>query len=67
MKNQDGKYVYVLTADNTVDVRVIWKWGMNKMGMSIMTGLNEGEQLLQQGDLWTRWKGEEFNKYFMCS
>lgn len=22
-ENQDGKYVYVLTADNTVDVRVV--------------------------------------------
>lgn len=31
-ENQDGKYVYVLTADNTVDVRVV-EVGVNKMGM----------------------------------
>lgn len=45
-ENQDGKYVYVLTADNTVDVRVVEVGDEQEGYVSIMTGLNEGEQVI---------------------
>ena len=45
-ENQDGKYVYVLTADNTVDVRVVEVGDEQDEYVSIMTGLNEGEQVI---------------------
>lgn len=45
-ENQDGKYVYVLTADNTVDVRVVEVGDEQDGYVSIMTGLNEGEQVI---------------------
>ena len=46
-ENQDGKYVYVLTADNTVDVRVVEVGDEQEGDVSIMTGLNEGEQVIR--------------------
>ena len=45
-ENQDGKYVYVLTADNTVDVRVVEVGDEQDGYVPIMTGLNEGEQVI---------------------
>lgn len=45
-ENQDGKYVYVLTPDNTVDVRVVEVGDEQDDVVSIMTGLNEGEQVI---------------------
>ena len=45
-ENQDGKYVYVLTPDNTVDVRVVEVGDEQDGVVSIMTGLNEGEQVI---------------------
>ena len=45
-ENQDGKYVYVLTANNTVDVRVVEVGDEQDGYVSIMTGLNEGEQVI---------------------
>ena len=46
MKIKDGKYVYVLTANNTVDVRVVEVGDEQDGYVSIMTGLNEGEQVI---------------------
>ena len=45
-ENQDGKYVYVLTANNTVDVCVVEVGDEQDGYVSIMTGLNEGEQVI---------------------
>lgn len=45
-KNQDGKYVYVVTKDNTVDVRVIETGETVDEYTAILSGLNEGEQVI---------------------
>ena len=45
-ENSDGKYVYVLTENNTVDVRVVEVGDEQDGYVSIMTGLNEGEQVI---------------------
>ncbi len=44
--NSDGKFVYVMTADNTVDVRVV-ETGDEVDGYTAITnGLSEGEQII---------------------
>lgn len=45
-ENQDGKYVYVVTKDNTVDVRVIETGETVDEYTAILSGLNEGEQVI---------------------
>ena len=45
-ENEDGKYVYVLTPDNTIDVRVVEVGDSQDDMVSIMTGLNEGEKVV---------------------
>lgn len=45
-ENQDGKYVYVLTSNNTVDVRVVEVGDTKDDMVSVMTGLNEGEKVI---------------------
>ncbi len=45
-ENKDGKFVYVVTADNTVDVRVV-EVGESVDGYTaILSGLNAGEQII---------------------
>ena len=45
-ENQDGKYVYVLTENNTVDVRVV-EVGINEGDdVAIISGLNEGDKVI---------------------
>lgn len=45
-ENKDGKFVYVVTADNTVDVRVV-EVGESVDGYTaIISGLNKGEQVI---------------------
>lgn len=45
-ENQDGKYVYVVTKDNTVDVRVIETGETVDEYTAILSGLNEEEQVI---------------------
>ncbi len=45
-ENKDGKFVYVVTADNTVDVRVV-DVGEDVDGyVTVMNGLKKGEQII---------------------
>lgn len=45
-ENQDGKFVYIVTEDNTVDIRVV-EVGETKDGYStILNGLNKGEKII---------------------
>lgn len=45
-ENADGKFVYVLTSNNTVDVRVVETGDAQDGVISIMNGLNEGEKVI---------------------
>lgn len=45
-ENKDGKYVYVVTADNTVDVRVVETGDTVDGYTTIISGLSEGEQVI---------------------
>ena len=45
-ENQDGKYVYVLTENNTVDVRVIEVGMTEDDNVAIISGLNEGDKVI---------------------
>ena len=45
-ENQDGKYVYVLTENNTVDVRVIEVGMTEDDDVAIISGLNEGDKVI---------------------
>lgn len=45
-ENQDGKYVYVLTENNTVDVRVVEVGITEGDGVAIISGLNEGDKVI---------------------
>ena len=45
-ENQDGKYVYVLTENNTVDVRVIEVGTTVDDDIAIISGLNEGDKVI---------------------
>ena len=45
-ENQDGKYVYVLTENNTVDVRVVEVGMTEDDDVAIISGLNEGDQVI---------------------
>ena len=45
-ENQDGKYVYVLTENNTVDVRVVEVGIIEGDDVAIISGLNEGDKVI---------------------
>ena len=45
-ENQDGKYVYVLTENNTVDVRVVEIGMTEDDDVAIISGLNEGDKVI---------------------
>ena len=45
-ENQDGKYVYVLTENNTVDVRVVEVGITEGDDIAIISGLNEGDKVI---------------------
>ena len=45
-ENQDGKYVYVLTENNTVDVRVVEVGMTEGDDVAIISGLNEGDKVI---------------------
>ena len=45
-ENQDGKYVYVLTENNTVDVRVFEVGMTEDDDVAIISGLNEGDKVI---------------------
>ena len=45
-ENQDGKYVYVLTENNTVDVRVVEVGTTVDDDVAIISGLNEGDKVI---------------------
>ena len=45
-ENQDGKYVYVLTENNTVDVRVVEVGMTEDDDLAIISGLNEGDKVI---------------------
>ena len=45
-ENQDGKYVYVLTGNNTVDVRVVEVGITEGDDVAIISGLNEGDKVI---------------------
>ena len=45
-ENQDGKYVYVLTENNTVDVRVVEVGMTEEDNVAIISGLNEGDKVI---------------------
>jgi len=45
-ENQDGKYVYVLTENNTVDVRVVEVGIAEGDDVAIISGLNEGDKVI---------------------
>ena len=45
-ENQDGKYVYVLTENNTVDVRVVEVGTIVDDDVAIISGLNEGDKVI---------------------
>lgn len=45
-ENQDGKYVYVLTENNTVDVRVVEVGITEDDDVAIISGLNEGDKVI---------------------
>lgn len=45
-ENQDGKYVYVLTENNTVDVRVVEVGITEGDDVAIIFGLNEGDKVI---------------------
>ena len=45
-ENQDGKYVYVLTENNTVDVRVVEVGMTADDDLAIISGLNEGDKVI---------------------
>ncbi|MDU7787793.1 MAG: biotin/lipoyl-binding protein, partial [Veillonella sp.] len=45
-ENQDGKYVYVLTENNTVDVRVVEVGITECDDVAIISGLNEGDKVI---------------------
>ena len=45
-ENQDGKYVYVLTENNTVDVRVVEVCTTVDDDVAIISGLNEGDKVI---------------------
>ena len=45
-ENQDGKYVYVLTENNTVDVRVVEVGMTEDDNVVIISGLNEGDKVI---------------------
>ena len=45
-ENQDGKYVYVLTENNTVDVRVVEVGMTEDDDVAIISGLNEGDKVI---------------------
>ena len=45
-ENQDGKYVYVLTENNTVDVRVVEVGMTEDDDVAIISGLNEGDNVI---------------------
>ena len=45
-ENQDGKYVYVLTENNTVDVRVVEVGMIEDDNVAIISGLNEGDKVI---------------------
>ena len=45
-ENQDGKYVYVLTENNTVDVRVVEVGTTVDNDVAIISGLNEGDKVI---------------------
>ena len=45
-ENQDGKYVYVLTENNTVDVRVVEVGITEGDDLAIISGLNEGDKVI---------------------
>ena len=45
-ENQDGKYVYVLTENNTVDVRVVEVGITESDDVAIISGLNEGDKVI---------------------
>ena len=45
-ENQDGKYVYVLTENNTVDVRVVEVGITEDDAVAIISGLNAGDKVI---------------------
>ena len=45
-ENSDGKYVYVLTENNTVDVRVVEVGITEGDDVAIISGLNEGDKVI---------------------
>ena len=45
-ENQDGKYIYVLTENNTVDVRVVEVGMTEDDNVAIISGLNEGDKVI---------------------
>ena len=45
-ENQDGKYVYVLTENNTVDVRVVEVGITEGDDVAVISGLNEGDKVI---------------------
>lgn len=45
-ENQDGKYIYVLTENNTVDVRVVEVGTTVDDDVAIISGLNEGDKVI---------------------
>lgn len=45
-ENQNGKYVYVLTENNTVDVRVVEVGITEGDDVAIISGLNEGDKVI---------------------
>lgn len=45
-ENQDGKYVYVLTENNTVDVRVVEVGITEGDDVAIISGVNEGDKVI---------------------
>ena len=45
-ENQDGKYVYVLTENKTVDVRVVEVGMTEDDDVAIISGLNEGDKVI---------------------
>ena len=45
-ENKDGKFVYVVTADNTVDVRVVEPSETADDYTAIIMGLSKGERVI---------------------
>ena len=45
-ENQDGKYVYVLTENNTVDVRVVEVGMTEDDDVAIISGINEVDKVM---------------------